>query len=228
MTISLLNPCSSYKTTRLWVYFSLVAAFGLLAPAMVRADVTASVDKGQATTQHKATGAGAPQGPPGSGGGYGGKGSKGGGSMTDTTTGSVFYTITVRNMAAAPVSGVTVEYHFFNKSTSSGSGTPTSISVNDITASSTIDLDANGKKDIETSDIPKNSKHSSTPGSQDKKSGKVIPPTQTNETTSVMGWVVYLKKGDKVVHTYTSTDTILDEVAKINRGGSGGGGASNF
>ena len=30
-----------------------------------------------------------------------------------------------------------------------------------------------------------------------------------------MGWVIYIKKGDRVVHTYTSDESILDAVAQI-------------
>jgi len=230
MTISLLTPRSSLKITRRWVNFSLAAAIGLLTPALAHADVSVSVDKGQESSQHKVSGAGAPDSSNGGGGGgkshggYGGGGSK---STTDETTGSVFYTVTVRNLANAAAKGVTLEYHIFNKTSNTATGQPTTISVDDLTATSTFDLDPNAKKDIETTDIPKKSTHTVTPGSTDKKSGKVTPGTQSSTSTSVMGWVVYIKHNDKLVHTYMSTDTILEEVAKINKGSSGGG-ASSF
>jgi hypothetical protein len=199
---------SSCKTTLLRTSFFLAALIGLLTPIYSRADVIVTVDKGQSASQHKAS---APSG--------GNSGSGGGGgrtSTTDTVSGSIFFTITVRNLAASPAKGVTIEYHVFNKTLTSGSNTPATVTLADITASSTIDLDGNAIKVIETTDIPKSSSNTVTSGNTSKK-GVSSPGFTSSTITSALGWVVYVKKGDRVIHTFTSSDTVLDEVAKINK-----------
>jgi len=194
---------SNFKTAFVRAGLPLLAALSLLVPAVVRGDVTVSVDKGQSTSQRKAD-------PATTG------GSKNG-SINDGVSGSIIYTLTVRNLSDGPVKGVTVEYHFFNKTTSTSSGNPATITLDDITSTSTIDLDGNGVKAIPTSAIPKSTTNNSTPSSYNKKTGVTTPGTYSSINTSVLGWVVYVKKGDKVVHRYTSSDTVLDEVAKINK-----------
>jgi len=202
MNLPLRTPLRHRKSLLFWASASLAAVAGLL--PRVRADVTASVDKGQSATQHKTV---APAG---------GAKNSGRTSTTDSVSGNVFYTITVRNLSAGPAQGVTVEYHIFNKTTTSSSRAPSSVSVDDITASSTLDLDPNGIKTIETTDIPKGSKNTVTSGNTSKK-GVSTPGFTSSTNTSVMGWVVYIKKGDKVIHAITSTDTVLDDVEKIKK-----------
>jgi len=207
MNLPLGTPRFCRKVSLFWTSASLVAIIGLLTPA--RADVTASVDKGQSASEHKAA---APAGTSGK--------TSGRTSTTDSVTGNIFYTITVRNLAATAAKDVTIEYHIFNKTTSGRSNGPSTVKVDDITASSTIDLDPNANKTIETTDIPKGSTNSVTSGNTSKK-GVSSPGFTSSTTTSVMGWVVYIKKGDKVYHTITSTDTVLDEVDKIKKASSG-------
>lgn len=218
MTTTLLNPLLRFKPSllRTGVLFASIA--GLLAPSLVRADVTVSVDKGQSSTARKAAPAAAPSG--GSGGGYGGKGKSS--SKTESASGSTFYTITVTNMAANPASGVTLEYHIFNKTTVTGGPGPSTTSLDDITNSTTFDLAPNAKNVIETNDIP----YSTTTvtsgggggGGGKKSGGAAAPATQTSTVTSVLGWVVYVKKGDKIIHTYPSSDSIMDKVAQLKAG----------
>ena len=195
------------KTALICAGFFLVAAAGFLNPSVARADVAVSVDKGQSSSQHKDSQSA----------GAGNNGSKSNGAYSDSVSGSIFYTLTVRNLSAAPAKGVTVEYHIFNKTTATSSSSPVNITLHDITGTSTFDLDGNGVKMIETSDVPKNSTNASTPSSYDKKTGVTTPGTYSSSNTSVMGWVVYVKKGDRVVHTFTSGYNILDDVAKINK-----------
>ena len=216
MTITLHNPCLRLRTSLLRAGLILVSAVGLLAPSLARADVTLSVDKGQNSSQHKVDSTAANSGDSGGGGGKKGKGG-GGTSTTDTVTGSIFYTITVRNLLPNTASGVTVEYHFYNKTTTSGSGSSTA-TVDDITNSQTFDLPGSGTKIIESSDIPTGSTNSaSSGGGGGKKKGGGGGGTASSSftVTDVMGWVIYIKKGDRVVHTYTSDESILDAVAQI-------------
>jgi len=207
MTISLLTP-GYYRAVFLRrASCFMIAIAGLC--SIARADVTATVDKGQSSTMHKATDPTMKNGK-----------EVGGATSTDTVSGSLFYTITVRNLAEAPVKGVTIEYHFFNKTLTTASNAPSTVSLDDITSSSTIDLDANGRKTIESLDIPKNITNSSKAANTSKK-GVSTPGYSSSSVTSVMGWVVYIKKGDKVVHTITSSDNVLDDVAKIRKSSGG-------
>jgi hypothetical protein len=229
MTIPLLIPRSPFKCALYGATLTLATTIGLLAPTQVRADVVVTVDKGQSTSQHKVTAPTPSNGGNGGGGNGGGGGGKGGSNTkTDAISGSVFYTLTVRNLAASAASGVTIEYHIYNRTTTSSSTGPSSVSLDDITDSVTLDLAGNAVKTIESKDVAKGSTHSTSGGSSGgggggKKGGggkgNSGPPQTSSSNTSVMGWVVYVKKGDKVIHTITSTDTILDEVAKINKSG---------
>jgi hypothetical protein len=220
MNLSLPTPRSNIKSTLLSA--SLMAAvIGLFAPAVVRADVIASVDKGQ-SSENKAT---APAAANGSGSGGGKKGGGAPKAKVDSYSGSIYYTITVRNLLAQPAKA-TIEYHIYNKTTTS-SPSGGSSSVEDITATSTLDLAGNEVKTIQTSDIPKGSTTttSASSGGGGKKGGSSggsgSSGGQTSTNTSVMGWVVYVKAGDKVIHIVKSTDSVLEDVAKI-QGKSGG------
>jgi hypothetical protein len=174
-----------------------MAAIGLLAPAQAKADVTASVDTGQDSTQHKTSA----------------HANGGRTSTTDSISSSVFYTITVRNLNNKPAQGVTLEYHFYNKKTVTNKA-GTTITLDDITDSSTFDLDGNAVKTIETTDIPQTTKNIATSGNTSK-TGVSSPGFTKTTITAVMGWVLYIKKGDLIVHTITSTPTVLDEIAQI-------------
>jgi len=205
MTISPFTPNTHRKVFLRWVSVFMFAVVGLFAP--VRADVTATVDQGQSSTQHKQTDPAMKNGK-----------QTGGATTTDTITGNVFYTITVRNLSDAPAHGVTLEYHFFNKTLTTSSDAPSTVSLDDITNSSTFDLGPDAIKSIESSDIPKSTINSTKAANVSKK-GVGTPGHTSSTITSVMGWVVYIKKGDRVVHTITSSDTVLDEVAKIKQSG---------
>jgi len=220
MTTTLLNPCIPYKKpSLLQTGIFLASLAGLLAPSLTRADVTVSVDKGQNASQHKVSAPAAP--PSGGGGGYGGgKGGGGSKTVTDTVSGSIFYTIAVRNISPNPVSGVTIEYHVYNKTTTSGGGVAPTITIDDITGTSTIDLPGNGTKPIETSDITTGSSNTLSQGSKGKKGGGSTA-SASSTVTGVMGWVIYIKKGDKIIHTVTSDDSIIDKVAQWKAKGGG-------
>jgi len=203
MNISLLIPNSPRKIFLRLASCCLIAVAGL--SAVARADVTATVDKGQSSSAHKTTDPTLKNGK-----------QVGGATSTDTITGSVFYTITVRNLADTPVKGVTIEYHIFNRTLTTSSNSPAVVTLADITNSSTIDLDPNGRKTIETSDIPKSVSNSNKAPNTSKK-GVSTPGTSSSTVTSVMGWVVYIKKSDKTIHTIPSSDTILDEVDRVKK-----------
>jgi hypothetical protein len=207
MSISQSTLNTHRKVFLRWANVFFVAGVGLF--SIARADVTATVDEGQSTSQHKQTDPAMSNGK-----------QKGGATSTDTITGSVFYTITVRNLSAGPAYGVTLEYHFFNKTLTTDSTAPSTVSLDDITSSSTFDLAPNAVKTIESSDIPKSINNSSTAANTSKK-GVSTPSHSSSTITSVMGWVVYIKKGDRVVHTITSNDSILDDVARIRKANGG-------
>jgi hypothetical protein len=228
MPITLLTSRFRVKTTLLSASFTLFCAAGLFSPAICRADVAVTVDQGQDSSQHgvsTSNGSGGSGGSGGGGGGYGGKGGSGGSSTKSTTqSSSTFFTITLRNTLGTPVKGVEVEYHVYNKTTTTGSGTP-SVTVDDITDKVTIDLDGSGSKQIETKDIPHVITNASSGGGggggggghHKGGGGGGSPATESSTVQDVMGWVIYLNfNGHPKVRTFTSSGDILDQVAKYS------------
>ncbi len=127
------------------------------------------------------------------------------------------------NLSAAPVKGVVVEYHVYNKTTVSGSGNPT-VTLDDITGTSTVDLAGNEKKQIETSDIPHNVTNTSTATTGGGKKGGPSSTSSSSSVQSVYGWVVYLKFNGKIVHTFKDPDNVMDYVNQYNKKNGGYGG----
>jgi uncharacterized membrane protein YgcG len=245
MTMNPHSPHSRQYKSLLAASLSLLSLVGLLIPSSARADITVSVDKGQDSSQKgastpSASSSSASGGSSGgsSSGGYGGKSKGGGGGSSGKTvigdSSSTFFTITLRNTLNTPVKGVEVEYHIYNKTTVISGGSPATNTVDDITDKVIVDLDGGGSKQVETKDVPHVVKNTTSGGGGGGGGGGrrgggggkggTSAPSTTSSVQDVMGWVIYLNFKGKRVHTFTSSDTIVDQVAKYMnpQGGNGG------
>jgi hypothetical protein len=236
------SPHSRQYKSLLAASLSLLSLVGLLIPSFARADITVTVDKGQDSSQKGAStpsasssSASSSSASGSSSSGRGGKGGSSSGSGGKTVTGdssSTFFTITLRNTLNTPVKGVEVEYHIYNKTTVIATG-PATNTVDDITDKVTVDLDGGGSKQVETKDVPHVVTNTVSSGGGGGggghhggggKGGGASASSTSSSVQDVMGWVIYLNFKGKRVHTFTSSDTIVDQVAKYMnpQGGNGG------
>jgi len=138
----------------------------------------------------------------------------------------LIYTISLRNLSSFPANGLTLEYHFYNKTTANNAGVST-ITVEDVTNTQTLDLPVNGKMDVKTTPINHDVKQTysqstgtsggtNSAGTKKKGGSMTLSSGQTDVTTTrVMGYVIVLKSGSTIVKTLLSSDDIVDQVRTI-------------
>jgi len=135
------------------------------------------------------------------------------------------YTISLRNLSSFPANNLTLEYHFYNKTTANNAGV-TTITVQDVTSSQSLDLPVNGKSDIQTIPISHDVKQTyaqstsggtNTAGTKKKGGGgTTLSSGQTDITTTrVMGYVIIVRSGSTIVKTLLSDEDIVDQVRTI-------------
>jgi len=137
--------------------------------------------------------------------------------QSSSASSNVTYTITVRNTGKIPAKNLVVEYHFYNKTTTTDNGKST-YSVEDITSTENVDVDPAKTKDIETQAITHASSMSSSSGNSNNSGGggrRNVGATQSSgggssSTTALLGWHVEVRFNDKIIRQVNQPDNLQD------------------
>jgi len=132
------------------------------------------------------------------------------GTKTDTSTNEMFYTLSLLNPGNAPLTGLSVEYHIYNRNSDTVDGKITT-AVDDISGTETLDLAPHAKKDIETTHAP-HKDSTITPGPK-----KGVQKTGAQEThrQTVLGIIIVIKQGNQQIKKYEDPDGLRDQVDKL-------------
>jgi len=182
--------------------------------------ISIDVDNGVMTSSvHTGLGAVAPASATGTA-----KAPKAGKNTVQDAQSQLVYTISIRNLSSFPANNLTLEYHFYNKTTANDAGV-TTISVADVTSTESLSLPVNSKRDIQTIPISHEVKQTyaqstsggtNTAGTKKKGGSSTVSSGQTDVTTTrVMGYVIIVKSGGTIIKTLLSDDDIVDQVRAI-------------
>jgi hypothetical protein len=137
---------------------------------------------------------------------------KGPAELTDT---AITYTITIQSTSNVPGTGLTVEYHVYDKTDTSSGGNAT-VMLKDTSGKESLDLDALSSKDIETKAV-----HHKTGEPAGKKpaggGAGAAKPAQVSAKQSLLGILVLVKQGDKELARYADPTDITDLVATLRQ-----------
>ncbi len=156
------------------------------------------------------------------GGGSNGKVASAGNQNTDLQS-QLTYTITVTNSAKVPAKGLTVEYHFFNKTVNTNNGN-SSYSLDDITSTESVDVAPGKTATVVSLPIPQNATTTVSGGGGASKSGGKggkgvsASPTQSSSITTLLGYRVEVRFGDKLILAKSSDPMDLQQkVDQLNK-----------
>lgn len=151
-----------------------------------------------------------------------GGGNNRGGQTVNTRSSEIYYIITLHNNSNFSASNVEVDYTIYNN-TRVTSKTGSTVTVNPVTGSETVDIPANSSKDVETDKVPHEIQQASTTNGNNRRgnnnnNNQAKPIT----TQSIAGIWVQVKIGDSVLQTYEDPMDIKAKMDAKAKGGSSG------
>ncbi len=138
-----------------------------------------------------------------------------------TAKGDTTYVIKLRNGSKFAAKGVTVEYHFYNRTTNTNNGVST-YTIEDIPGNENVDIDPGKLYELTTQPISHSNSVSQSGGATQgggggRGKGATSSPTQSSTITAVLGWHIELKFNDKVIKKLDSPDNLQDLLKKYNQ-----------
>jgi len=133
-------------------------------------------------------------------------------STTNTQSNNVWYQLTLRNQGANPISGVTVTFHIYVKTTNADVSASTT-NIQDVSAAMTLTLAAGESKELETPPVTRSVANTAKTEVDPKNYTGAIKSTTTSVTTDVIGYYMDVKINGQIVAKSMDPDDILDKVS---------------